>query len=50
MLKENPPSQRTAAEPLKCSVETANKEVVNANLNFERKKKKKRKQYSLSPR
>lgn len=45
MLKENPPSQRTVAKSLKCSVSTVNK-MINVDLNL--KKAKKRNVHRLS--
>lgn len=38
MLKENPPSQRTVAKSLKCSVSTVNK-MINVDLNLKKSKK-----------
>lgn len=46
MLKENPPSQRTVAKSLKCSVSTVNK-MINVDLNL--KKAKKRNVHRLLP-
>lgn len=46
MLKENPPSQRTVAKSLKCSVSTVNK-MINVDLNL--KKARKRNVHCLSP-